>query len=170
MKYVTSLTDRIITSFWSRVDKIDNCWLWTGAFFETGYGALSGENRKALRAHRFSYLLHNPDKDMTNLLVCHSCDNPKCVNPSHLFLGTSKENSQDMIKKSRHGRKPEFRPFCPKGHSYLGDNLYYTSSGHQACRGCKNVGERAAYHSGRRKKWHTMTISSHFSIRYLIST
>jgi len=79
-------------NFWINVDKKndDDCWEWTGKLLFKKYGQ-----------HRFSYQLHNPTENMKGLLVCHKCDNPKCVNPKHLFLGTQKDNMQDCKNKGR---------------------------------------------------------------------
>lgn len=80
----------------------DDCWLWTGQLFEAGYGKFCGPapESKTLQAHRFSYELHRgPIPD--GLMVCHTCDNPPCVRPDHLFLGTAKDNTQDAISKGR---------------------------------------------------------------------
>lgn len=75
------------------------CWIWTGPMKEGRYGAFFINNRRE-RTHRASWIIHNgsiPD----GLCVCHSCDTPECINPKHLFLGTMKENAQDMVSKKR---------------------------------------------------------------------
>ena len=96
-----NITQKDIDRFWSKVDKKgkDDCWEWTAYKSSGGYGhfRFRGKDRGT---HRFSWLLHNgiiPE----GLCVLHDCDNPACVNPAHLFLGTHKDNTQDSIKKGR---------------------------------------------------------------------
>lgn len=87
--------------FWACVRKTDFCWEWTGGKDSHGYGHLRGDDwHKRIGAHRFSYMLHN-GPIARGLEVLHNCDNPGCVNPSHLRLGTHRENMQDMIRKGR---------------------------------------------------------------------
>lgn len=76
-----------------------NCWEWVGYRDRAGYGLIRHLNRN-LRAHRASYILFYGEFDQS-LYVCHKCDNPSCVRPSHLFLGTPKDNTRDMISKNR---------------------------------------------------------------------
>jgi hypothetical protein len=94
-----------IETFWSRVDikSEDECWNWTWGKHKEGYGRFKYQN-KEFQTHRFSYLISYGNLD-PNLLVCHKCDNPSCVNPKHLFLGTFKDNAQDRSNKGRCGRK-----------------------------------------------------------------
>ena len=89
--------------FWAKVNKtsVDGCWIWTGATCgpDRNYGNFRylGKN---IKAHRLSYeIAFGPFS--SELLVCHKCDNGLCVNPSHLFIGTQKDNIDDMHKKGR---------------------------------------------------------------------
>ena len=91
--------------FWSRVDKSDpsGCWVWLAGKNSDGYGEF-WEDGEIWYAHRYSWVIHNgaiPDK----MWVLHHCDNPSCVNPKHLFLGTQLDNLADMHRKGR-GRGP----------------------------------------------------------------
>lgn len=79
--------------------KVSECWIWTGCVGKDGYGVL-GVGRKQMRAHRASFEAFSGEIP-GGLLVCHRCDQPLCVNPDHLFLGTPRDNTQDMIRKSR---------------------------------------------------------------------
>lgn len=77
------------------------CWNWTASTAGNGYGQIKlTKKRRQEYAHRVSYLLHHGEI-ADDLEVCHTCDNPLCVNPSHLFLGTRKDNAQDMKSKFR---------------------------------------------------------------------
>jgi hypothetical protein len=102
---VASLSEKQIAHFWEKVRKggPDDCWLWTGSTAYYGYGGIraGGRGGALIGTHRFSYILaYGPIPD--GMRVLHRCDNPPCVNPAHLFLGTQKDNVADMVKKGRY--------------------------------------------------------------------
>lgn len=98
-------------TFWSKVDKdgpipthrpeLGPCWQWTGAIVKDGYGSF-GAHKRTERAHRYSWELHIGPIPK-GLWVLHACDNPACVRPDHLFLGTARDNAVDMYRKKRDG-------------------------------------------------------------------
>jgi len=91
--------------FWLKVDKKseDECWPWIGQRLKSGYGRISlGAKKEGSEgAHRVSWILANKQKIPDQMFVMHSCDNPSCVNPKHLSIGTPKQNHDDMVKKGR---------------------------------------------------------------------
>ncbi len=93
----------LLYKFIKKINFTDSCWVWKGARHEWGYGMIKKPNtKKNYKAHRLSWMFFNGSipKDK---YVLHRCDRPSCVNPDHLFLGTLKDNSIDMIKKGRGG-------------------------------------------------------------------
>ena len=93
------IDNKIRKRFWAKVYKHDGgCWFWTGATDKDGYGDFQVEDKR-VKAHRFSYLLHFGD--LEDLQVLHTCDEPSCVNPDHLFLGSQADNIHDCMIKGR---------------------------------------------------------------------
>jgi|SRR3990172_11883214 len=101
--YTRKPTDKI-KLFWRHVNKTETCWIWNGSKNNRGYGQFnlrksSGEKTIVL-AHRFSYEIENGPIPF-KLCILHKCDNPPCVRPDHLFLGSQVDNAIDMINKGR---------------------------------------------------------------------
>lgn len=118
----TQPVDDPVARFWKNVKRAtgDGCWTWTGTRSKTGqrgsyhrgagYGHFMVADQKRVQAHRYSWELHFGPIP-AGMVVCHRCDNPTCVRPDHLWLGTHKDNVHDMIRKGRqsagaeHGRR-----------------------------------------------------------------
>ena len=94
---------KVFALFWSKVivNGASDCWPWRAGLTTKGYGNFS-LNGIHTHAHRVAYWLAIGEIPI-NMFVCHGCDNRKCCNPSHLFLGTDQDNTIDMVQKGRHG-------------------------------------------------------------------
>lgn len=111
----------------------EGCWLWMKALNGDGYGHFY-TGSKIDKAHRASWRFHRGDIP-SGMSVLHSCDNPRCVNPDHLFLGSQRDNVIDMAQKKRHWCN---RDRCIKGHPFSGENLYIVrKTGKRQCLACK---------------------------------
>jgi hypothetical protein len=111
----------------------NGCWIWQLSKNNIGYGMMR-DDKKMRTTHRVSYEEHNGVKIPSGMCVCHSCDNPLCVNPAHLFLGTRQQNTHDMISKGRHkfwggviggmfGKKQPTTE-CPHCSRHIANNVY----------------------------------------------
>lgn len=104
--------------FWRYVNKTTTCWLWVGAFGRGGYGKFTDDSKRTRGAHRIAWELTN-GLIPTGLFVCHNCDNPQCVRPAHLFLGTAADNMRDKVEKGRQAKGPNVGPKNPtKGEAH----------------------------------------------------
>lgn len=135
--YVLDRTSRL-TSMERILARIEvresGCWEWQGARSASGYGWIKLSNpRRYVVVHRLAWSeVHGPIPD--GLMILHSCDNPPCVNPDHLSLGTHADNMLDRQVRGRHAnaRKTE----CPHGHPYDEENTIRNKKGHRTCRAC----------------------------------
>jgi len=112
-----------INLFWSYVEikNPDDCWNWTAGLNDSGYGQFW--IGKKIKAHRFSWMLTNNQEIPKDLVIKHSCDNTKCVNPKHLSLGTVAENNKEAIDRQRLVYDDAFKKTMSKARTkYINDN------------------------------------------------
>jgi hypothetical protein len=132
---------RLTTSLEERFDKYTerrgDCLVWTGLRRgEYGRVSIDGEQRDA---HRVAFEIHNGPIPK-GLEVRHRCDNPPCVEPTHLLLGTQADNMQDMKERGRSGWRQ--RDACSAGHEYTEENTYISKKGARVCRTCRRGYQR----------------------------
>lgn len=115
------------------------CWQWTGATTKHGYGRMSWRNH-VHRTHRLAaHLWLQLNLDDPDSKVCHTCDNPPCLNPGHLYIGDQASNVQDMVQRGRASQGATPWEFCNKGHEMTPENRYPYRRG---CRACYNESQR----------------------------
>jgi len=124
------MRDRVVERFWSKIEKGDSCWIWTGAHTKRGYGRLFN-GIKYVSAHRFSFqLLSGPIPD--GLELDHLCRNHACVNPDHLEPVSHREN----VRRGVAGDKHRALTRCSRGHEFTDSNTLITTKGWRRCRVC----------------------------------
>lgn len=139
-----------LASFNKKVSKTNSCWLWIGSQRKPrgkggwgAYGHFCPKRGVRYFAHRFSWEVNfGPIPD--GMLVCHKCDNPTCVRPDHLFIGTQKDNMEDAKRKGRLKNQNSYVTQCPHGHLYDTDNTYIRNS-KRHCKACNRIAALAYY-------------------------
>ena len=131
MDLSTTLTER----FWAKVDQTETCWLWQGAVSSSGYGNVSGVDRRTRRAHRVAYeLLVGPIPP--GLQLDHLCRVRRCVNPSHLEVVTQTVN---VLRGEGPTAKNATKTHCHRGHPLDKSNTRHRPSGGRTCRTCERI-------------------------------
>jgi len=123
------------------IDTNTGCWEWQRYKSIKGYGQARYDRRGVL-AHRLSYAAFNGSVS-EGMSICHTCDNPSCVNPIHLFEGTCADNTRDCVIKGRHVSHNSKKTHCPAGHPYTVDNTYVSKQGGRHCKACDRARSRA---------------------------
>ena len=142
--------------FWEKVNVTgpDDCWEWTAGLTNHGYGLFvvgGRKHKKNMPAHRYSAMLAFGMFDQ-RLWVLHHCDNRKCVNPTHLYLGGPLQNNRDTADRKR--SKKAAATSCSKGHPYDEENTRYERNTNgrmrRRCRQCERERDRTGYWQTRR--------------------
>lgn len=130
----------------------NGCIEWIG-YNVRGYGQITVAH-KGIQTHRLAWTLSNgPIPE--GLLVLHHCDNPPCINPDHLFLGTHQDNMNDMSAKGRGNKTNAFnlaKTHCKQGHEFTPENTYIKSNGARRCKNCNRIRALASYHRKKQNK------------------
>lgn len=110
------------------------CWIWIANRVGNGYGQINLRGGKKRLVHRVLWeILRGPIPQ--GMILCHKCDKPSCCNPDHLFIGTYKDNSDDMWAKGR-GVRPQKKTHCVNGHPFTTENTFLKENGTKGCKQC----------------------------------
>lgn len=137
-----------VARFWANVDKrgADECWPWIGSLHGRESARIMASSIR-YQAPAFSWMLEHQQPFPEGKEACHSCDNPPCVNPAHIWPGTHQENMDDCIAKGRARKNPaavaaarRAHPTCKNGHTRTEDSfIFWGRHGHRRCRICEDI-------------------------------
>ena len=127
----------------------NGCWEWMNKSDDCGYGVIRAFG-KSWKAHRLSYHLFIGLPNNGDLHVCHRCDNPKCINPTHLFLGTRSDNQRDSVAKRRHTNSK--KELCCNGHPFNDSNTYRQGT-RRRCKTCDRLRKHTPEGRRRKREW-----------------
>lgn len=113
------------------IDDETGCWNWLAGKDKNGYGKIV-INKRHLMVHRASYYYFVGPFEQDKL-ICHKCDNPSCINPDHLFIGTWLSNMQDKVNKGRLRNQNMDKTHCKRGHEFTEENTKIKSKGRRTC-------------------------------------
>ncbi len=122
---------------WSIPEPNSGCWIWLKSTNAKGYAHLRHEGIM-WRANRLAWVAYR-GQIPEGLFVLHHCDNPACVNPDHLYVGTHAKNMEDKAKRNRSRNGRSERTECPRGHLYTEENTYYNKNGWRSCLACRHI-------------------------------
>lgn len=135
----------------------DECWEWKGPLNPKGYARFVWHDqgvRRQLPAYRVAWELASGQRWPDDKIACHSCDNPRCVNPDHVRPGTFKDNYADALERGRLGNDAanvnRRRRHCKNGHELAGENLIVLKNGWRRCRECNRT---------RAREWHRKKVA-----------
>jgi len=126
-----------IEKFWSNVNPttLEECWEWQGYINLQGYGSFCYDG-KVGKAHRFSLFIKEGRYLTSSEWACHTCDNKKCVNPHHLYLGDRKSNVRDAVERGLWSSGNCKKTACKRGHDFTEENTRLNPRGERVCKTC----------------------------------